>query len=52
VDGVVFVVESNKTRAEVVDQALKRLKARGANIKGLVLNKRVFHVPNFVYRFL
>lgn len=50
--GVVFVVESNRTRAEVVNQALEMLKSGGANILGIILNKRVFHIPNFIYRFL
>lgn len=51
-DGVVFVVESNATRAEVVDRALEKLKSSGNDILGIVLNKRVFNIPQFLYRFL
>ncbi len=52
VDGVVFVIESNRTRAEVVDHAIESLRSRGAKILGIVLNKRVFYIPNYIYRFL
>lgn len=51
-DGVVFVIESNRTRAEVVNHALDKLKSSGANILGMILNKRVFHIPQFLYRLL
>ncbi len=51
-DGVVFLIESNRTRSEVVDVALDKLKSGGAKVLGTVLNKRQFHIPNFVYRFL
>lgn len=51
-DGVVFVIESNRTRAEVVNHALDKLKSSGGNILGVVLNKRVFHIPQFLYRLL
>jgi Mrp family chromosome partitioning ATPase len=51
-DGVVLVVESERTRSEVVDHALDRLKSAGADILGIILNKREFHIPKGVYRFL
>jgi len=51
-DGVVLVVESERTRSEVVDHALDRLKSAGAEILGIILNKREFHIPKRVYRFL
>ena len=52
VDAVVFVVESDRTRSEVVDHAIENLRSRGAKILGIVLNKRVFYIPNYIYRFL
>ena len=51
-DGVVLVVESERTRSEVVDHALDRLKSAGAEILGIILNKREFHIPKGIYRFL
>jgi Mrp family chromosome partitioning ATPase len=52
VDGVVFIIESNRTRAQVVDHALDKLGGAGARILGTILNKREFHIPGFIYRFL
>jgi Mrp family chromosome partitioning ATPase len=51
-DGVVLVVESERTRSEVVDHALDRLKSAGAEMLGIILNKREFHIPKGIYRFL
>jgi Mrp family chromosome partitioning ATPase len=46
------VVEANNTRAEVLDRACDRLKRSKANIWGMILNKREFHIPGWIYRFL
>ncbi len=51
-DCVVLVVEANQTRAEVVDNACERLKLSKANIFGTILNKRQFHIPGWIYKFL
>ena len=51
-DGVVFVIESNLTRSQVVQNAIERLKSGGGEILGLILNKREFHIPKWIYRFL
>jgi len=51
-DGVVLVVESERTRSEVVDHAIEKLKSGGAEILGTILNKREFHIPKSIYRFL
>lgn len=52
VDGVVIVVEANSTRAEVLNFAIRRLKSVDAPVVGLILNKRVFYIPKWLYRFL
>lgn len=49
VDGVVFVVESEKTRWEIAQEAKERLTAAGARILGGVLNKRKYHIPEYIY---
>jgi capsular exopolysaccharide synthesis family protein len=49
VDGVVLVVESERTRREVALQYKDRLEKSGARILGVVLNKRRFHIPGWVY---
>jgi capsular exopolysaccharide synthesis family protein len=51
-DGVVLVVESERTRSEVIDHAIEKLKSAGAEILGIILNKREFHIPKRIYRFL
>jgi Mrp family chromosome partitioning ATPase len=51
-DGVVFVVESNLTRSQVVQHATEKLKSGGGEILGIILNKREFHIPRWIYRFL
>jgi len=52
VDGVVFIIESNLTRSQVVQHAIEKLKSGGGEIVGVILNKREFHIPKWVYRFL
>jgi Mrp family chromosome partitioning ATPase len=51
-DGVILVVESNLTRAQVVDHGTEKLRSAGAKIVGIILNKREFHIPKWIYRFL
>jgi len=49
-DGVVLVVEADKTRWPVVESVKERILQHGGNVLGLVLNKRRYHIPEFVYR--
>lgn len=49
VDGVILVVEAERTRTEVALAAKQALAAAGANILGVVLNKRRYHVPKPLY---
>jgi protein-tyrosine kinase len=51
-DGVVVVVEAEKTRIPVVGEARRVIEINGGNVLGVVLNKRRFHVPRFVYRWI
>lgn len=48
-DGVVLVVESERTRAAVAQAAKRALESSGANLLGVVLNKRRHHVPKPLY---
>lgn len=50
VDGVVLVVEAEKTRWPVVENVRDRIKSSGGNILGIVLNKRRYHVPEWIYK--
>jgi hypothetical protein len=49
VDGVILVVEAERTRSEVALAAKDALTLAGANILGVVLNKRRYHVPKPIY---
>ena len=49
-DGVIVVVEAEKTRAPVVEALVASLHAVRANLLGTVFNKRQFHVPEALYR--
>ena len=49
-DGVVVVLEAERTRAPVAEALVASLRAVKANLLGTVLNKRRFHLPDAVYR--
>ncbi len=48
-DGIVFVVECEKTRWEVLQQAKEKVSSIGGNILGVVLNKRIYYIPEKLY---
>jgi protein-tyrosine kinase len=48
-DGIVFVVECEKTRWEVLQQSKEKIKGVGGNILGVVLNKRIYYIPEKLY---
>jgi capsular exopolysaccharide synthesis family protein len=50
VDAVVMVVKYGSTRREVVRRAKETIQRAGGNLLGIVLNKRKFPVPEFLYR--
>jgi Mrp family chromosome partitioning ATPase len=47
-DGLIFVVESNRTGSDMVKRSLDKLRSSGANILGIVFNKRESHLPKFL----
>jgi capsular exopolysaccharide synthesis family protein len=49
-DGVVLVVQAEKTRWEVAQSAKDRLLKAGANILGVVINDRRHHIPGWLYK--
>jgi capsular exopolysaccharide synthesis family protein len=52
VDGVVLVVEAEKTRWQVAEQAKRTLEESGARVLGAVLSRRQFHIPEAFYGLL
>jgi len=51
-DGVIIVVEANRTRWEVMTDLKQRLESDGANLLGSFLNKRKLLIPNWLYRYI
>ena len=51
VDGVVLVIEAEKTRSAVVQDVKNQILMREGNILGIVFTKRKFYIPKFVYKF-
>lgn len=49
-DGTVLVVAAERLRREVMQRAKAQLVESNANILGIVLNKRRFYVPGWLYR--
>ncbi|MBU0481710.1 MAG: hypothetical protein KKG47_11475 [Proteobacteria bacterium] len=49
VDGVVLVVQAQKTRWQTVEKVKDRILAQDGNILGVVLNKRRYPIPEFIY---
>jgi protein-tyrosine kinase len=52
VDGVVLVVEAEKTRWQVALSAKENIRKHGGNILGMVFNKRRYYIPDLIYRHL
>lgn len=51
-DGVVMVVEAEKTRSFVISNLKGRIVANGGKLLGIVFNKQQYYIPGWVYRWL
>jgi protein-tyrosine kinase len=52
VDGIVLVVEAEKTRWQTVKTLRDSISRVGGNILGVVLNKRHYYIPQSIYKHL
>ena len=52
VDGTILIVEAEKTRWSMVQRVKDRLIKAGGNPLGIILNKRCYHIPPSIYKFL
>ena len=50
VDGVILVLESDKTRQQVAIRAKEEMEKAGANVLGVILNKRKHYIPEWIYK--
>ena len=48
-DGIILVIEAEKTRWEILQQAKEKINNVGGNILGAVLNKRKYYIPKALY---
>jgi len=51
-DTTYCIVRAERTRREVVEKSVSRLRSSGCNLGGVILNRALFHVPRFLYRLL
>jgi Mrp family chromosome partitioning ATPase len=50
VDGIVLVVHSGRTKRETVDRSIKQLQQFQGRVLGVVLNRKRYYIPRFIYR--
>ena len=48
-DLTLVVVEAEETRAPVVDSLIRRIESAGGAVFGIILNKRQYYIPQFIY---
>jgi protein-tyrosine kinase len=51
-DATVLVLEAERTRRESAQRAQRAIVHSGGRILGVVLNKRRYHIPKFLYKYL
>ena len=49
VNGAIMIVEAGQTRREVAESARKKIELAGMKVLGVVLSKRQYHIPKFIY---
>lgn len=48
--GTLLVIEAERTRGPKAEEARRIVEAHGGRVIGVVLNKRRWHIPQFIYR--
>lgn len=51
-DGLLLVVEAERTRQAVLKATLEAIAAAGGHVLGIIFNRRRRHIPEFVYQWL
>jgi hypothetical protein len=51
-DGVFLVVDAGKTRREQISYSQKLFSQAGRTLQGLILNRRTYPIPEFLYKLL
>jgi len=50
VDGVVLVIEAERTRSPVTKETKERIRSSGGNLLGIVFNKHRHYLPEWIYK--
>jgi protein-tyrosine kinase len=50
VDGVLLVIEAEKTSKKAIKKIKNRIDANGGTIIGVIFNKRKYYIPEYLYR--
>jgi Mrp family chromosome partitioning ATPase len=50
VDGVVLVIEAGKTRRHAAASAKDQVEKAGGRLLGVVINRRRYYIPEFIYK--
>ncbi len=48
-DGVVVVIEANRTRWQIARNCIEQLEAQGGTVLGTILNRQRHYIPGFIY---
>jgi Mrp family chromosome partitioning ATPase len=51
-DGVIMVTQAESTRWEVAQSAKKMIENTKVKVQGVVLNRRKWHIPRWIYQSL
>ncbi len=49
-DGIIMVIQAGRTKREVINRAIMRVNKQGGTFIGSVLNRKKYHIPEFIYR--
>lgn len=52
VDGVILVIEAGKTKRPIAQAAIQKIEQSGGKLLGIVLNRRRYYIPEWIYRYL
>jgi Mrp family chromosome partitioning ATPase len=50
VDGVIMVITAGKTRRQVAQRVKKEIEDAGGRILGVVINRRKYYIPAWIYK--
>lgn len=49
-DGVVLVMEAERTRKHVIESVINKIERNGGKMLGIIFNKKKYYIPEFIYK--